>query len=221
MIVSSAQLCFIFGAGGHARVVLDAILLSGARLDIKIVDADQALHGQTLFDQPIVGGDEHAFQNPGALFVVAVGGTTSLHPRKTIYEKAVASGLKPFTVIHPKAIVSPRATISEGVHILPGAIVNCGAVIGPNTIINSGALIEHDCRIGAHVSIAPKAVVCGAGEIGGETFVGAGAVVKEGCSVGERSLIAAGAVVIRPVPADSIAKGVPAAVSPRQSGSRP
>ena len=49
-------------------------------------------------------------------------------------------------------------------------------------------------------------------EIGEDCWLGAGAKVLDGASIGDRCVIGAGAVVNKPVPADSIAVGVPARV---------
>ena len=49
-------------------------------------------------------------------------------------------------------------------------------------------------------------------DIGEDCWLGAGAKVLDGASIGDRCVIGAGAVVNKPVPADSIAVGVPARV---------
>ena len=49
-------------------------------------------------------------------------------------------------------------------------------------------------------------------EIGEDCWLGAGAKVLDGASIGDRSAIGAGAVVNKPIPANSIAVGVPARV---------
>lgn len=76
------------------------------------------------------------------------------------------------TLIHPKASVSPSASIGEGTVIMAGAIVQAGASIGKHVIVNTGARIDHDCVIGDYAHIAPGVVLCG------------GVVVEEGAQVG-------------------------------------
>src|SRR5690606_33189662 len=46
----------IVGAGGHATVVADALLASGAEV-LGFLDADTALHGRTLCGLPVLGSD--------------------------------------------------------------------------------------------------------------------------------------------------------------------
>jgi len=48
---------YILGAGGHGRVVLDALLANGSQVT-GILDANAQLSGQ-LLGVPILGGDEY------------------------------------------------------------------------------------------------------------------------------------------------------------------
>ena len=55
-------------------------------------------------------------------------------------------------------------------------------------------------------------------EIGEDCWIGAGAKVLDGASLGDRVALGAGAVATRPVPANSIAVGVPARVIKSRKG---
>ena len=74
--------------------------------------------------------------------------------------------------------------------------------------------------IGDFVHIAPGATLGGDVHVGAETFIGPGATVAAGIRIGARAVIGAGAVVVRDLPADVTAWGVPARItSDRRSGS--
>ncbi len=68
------------------------------------------------------------------------------------------------TLIHPTAIVSPKAQIAEGVHVDPytviedDVIIGEGSSIGPHVLIANGARIGKNCKIhkGAVVSTPPQ-----------------------------------------------------------------
>lgn len=211
----------ILGAGGHAKVVLDAIHLSGARprpgaraIDVVgLLDSDPALRGSRLMGIPVIGGDEmlpdllragvrHAF--------VAVGAVGDNSRRQSLAERLWALGFHLLTVVHPGAWVSPHADLGEGTCVLAGAIINAGARVGRNAIVNTGAVVEHDCRVADHAHIAPGARLAAGVEVGAAAHVGLGACVLQGRRVGAAAVVGAGAVVTRDVPAGATAVGVPA-----------
>jgi acetyltransferase EpsM len=74
------------------------------------------------------------------------------------------------------------------------------------------ASVAHDCVLGDFVNINPGATICGWAQIGEGAYIGAGAVVKDKAKVGAWSIVGAGAVVIKDIPANVTAVGVPARV---------
>jgi UDP-3-O-[3-hydroxymyristoyl] glucosamine N-acyltransferase len=123
--------------------------------------------------------------------VIAFGGLTcaALEDRCKIYRE----GKYP-QMIHPAAIYSPTAHISDGVHVMAGAIIQHKAYIESFCIINTRAVIEHDSHIGKGTHIAPGAIVLGNCKIGEFCFVGANAVVVQGSTVPPRTFIKAGEI---------------------------
>ena len=89
-------------------------------------------------------------------------------------------------------------------------------VMKPNSVV---AAFVHLLSGGAYdlddpTPLAFQAGTCTQGplEIGADCWLGAGVKVLDGVTIGARSVVGAGAVVNRPVPANSIAVGVPARV---------
>ena len=104
--------------------------------------------------------------------------------------------------------------------VCAGAIVLPRATLGRGVLVNTKASVDHDCLIGDFVNIAPAATLGGDVQVGAETFVGPGATVAAGIRIGTRAMIGAGAVVLRDLPDDVTAWGVPARItSDRRSGS--
>lgn len=64
--------------------------------------------------------------------------------------------------IHPSAIVSPRATLGEGVQVGPFAIIGDGCHIGDNCEIAPRATLERDVTLGVGVKVGVGTVVGGA-----------------------------------------------------------
>jgi serine O-acetyltransferase len=113
------------------------------------------------------------------------------------------------------------------VQIVTGIELPCEAVLGRNFIIDhsGGIVVSGYARFGDNCRIRNGVVVGlgrveepGAPLIGNNVDIGAGAKVLGHITIGDNVLIGANAVVIRDVPANSIAVGVPAVVKPR-SGS--
>jgi len=110
------------------------------------------------------------------------------------------------------------------VQIVAGIELPCEVVLGKNFIIDhsSGIVISGYARFGDDCRIRNGVVVGlgrvdepGAPSIGNNVDIGTGAKVLGRITVGDNVLIGANAVVIRDVPANSIAVGVPAIVKPR------
>lgn len=199
----------LLGAGGHARVLLSTLLLTGARV-VGFADPDES-RGQVLGISRL-GRDEAVLErDPNEILLVnGVGSVGSSASRIRVHEYFRTRGYTFASVIHPSAIIAPEGELSGGVQIMAGAILQTGCVIQEGCIINTGARLDHDCIIGAHAHIAPAAVLSGDVRVGARAHVGAGATVIQGVRIGEGSIVGAGAVVLRDVPAGSTVVGVPA-----------
>lgn len=208
----------MLGAGGHARVLQEALGLSGASLSGFIaLDDASSLAGVPNLGTDDALGDLDAAQT---LLVNGVGSVASPVQRAAVYDAAVGRGFRFAGVSDPTATVRPSAVLGAGAQVLAGSIVNSGAVLGDDVIINSGAIVEHDCRLGDHVHVSPGAVLGGDVTVGSLTHIGLGARVLQGVTIGAGCTIGAGAVVTHDVPDGMVAVGVPAVNRP-PSGRRP
>lgn len=202
-----------FGAGGHAKVVIEMLRTDGRYEIAGLLDNDPALIGKDVLGAPVLGDDTiiKELENKGITnFFVGVGGAGDLSVRRRLFELAVEEGLKPANAVHPQAVVSPSATLGSGVTIMAGAVVNACAVLGENVIINSGAIVEHDCVVSDHVHVGPGACICGGVKVDGGALVGAGSTIRQGLKVGEGAVVGAGSVVVKDVSSNTEVAGVPA-----------
>ncbi len=200
----------LIGGGGHTKVLIELIRISGKYEIAGILDSRVE---KVLFDEKIpVLGDDSMLPGLKADGVknacIAVGSIRDNSRRERLFRMVKDSGFFVPCLIHPASIVSESGTsLSEGVQIMAGAIVQTGSTIGGNSIINTGAIVEHDCKIGRNVHICPGAVVCGGSTVGDNSFVGAGATVIQGIEIGEDSVIGAGTLVIKNVMDRVLVKG--------------
>lgn len=205
--------CIVIGGGGHARVVIDTLRLSGCATPVAIVDADSARKGTHIYDVPVAGGDEALptlWESGIRHFVMGIAGAGDNRLRTRLYKQMILAGWNPLTVVHPSAIVSPHASVGAGCQVFPGAVVNANVCMGENVIINSGAIVEHDVTIDCHVHVAPGACVCGFTKIQEGAHIGARSVVRQGVTIGQWSLVGIGAVVVKDVADNITVAGNPA-----------
>jgi UDP-perosamine 4-acetyltransferase len=190
----------VIGAGGHGRVLIDALQLAGRSI-LGVVDPAFAAGSLAPSGLKVLGGDEalDRFSAGDVMMVNGVGSTRTMVQRDLIYRRLSAKGFRFATVVHPSAVVSPSAKLAEGVQVMAGCVIQSGASIGANSIINTSASVDHDCKIGESVHIAPGVTLSGSVNVGDAAHIGTGAVVIQGVSIGRNSLVAAGAVVYRDV----------------------
>jgi sugar O-acyltransferase (sialic acid O-acetyltransferase NeuD family) len=203
----------ILGAGGHAKVLIDALQRQSANI-LGITDTDPELHGTDVMGIPIIGDDNSILQYGvnDIMLVNGLGKVNFSNKRMQMYHTFKEWGYIFARVIHPSAVISSGAYLADGVHVMAGAIIQTLVSIGVNTIINTRASIDHECIIGDHVHIAPGATISGGVEIGDSVLIGAGATIIQGIHVGASSIVGAGAVVKKDVPDGVTVVGVPAKV---------
>jgi len=203
----------VIGAGGHGRVIADALRMSG-RIVLGFLEANLDLHGKIIDDVKVLGGDDLLSDYPPDAVNLAngIGSTVSTEARRTVYERLKRGGYRFETVCHPSAIIAQSAQISSGVQIMAGAVIQPSVVIGGNTIINTGAIVDHGCIIGKHCHLATGAVLSGDVHVGDGCHIGTGASIIQGVGIGAGCLVAAGAVVIQDVPPNALVAGVPARI---------
>ena len=191
---------YIFGASGHAKVVID-ILLSNNILITSIVD--NAPKVKSLSGIKVAHTDTIHIDLEDCV-IIAIG---SNETRKKI---AVEFNFKSIKAIHREAYVSEFAEVDYGTVVMPKVVINSGAKIGKHCIINSGAIVEHDCELEDYVHVSPNASLAGNVTVGECSHIGIGASVIQGVKIGKWVTIGAGAVVTQDIPDNCTAVGIPA-----------
>lgn len=197
----------IYGAGGHAGVVLDLAESLGLRPTFLVTDGltKQQMNGL----QVLSSTDEQWLGLRDYQFVVAVGDNAT---RAVLFDRLLARGGHALTLVHPTAFVSARAVLGGGTVVCAQAAVVAGAEVGRNCIVNTAATIDHDCRVGDHAHVCPGVHLAGNVVAGTGTMLGTGSVFIPGVHVGDRTIVGAGAVVVGNLPPDVVAYGVPASI---------
>lgn len=203
-----ARRVLLVGAGGHGRVVLDALHDLGVTV-VGAVDLDGVDRGR--FGVPILGRQDDAeaiADEAGAdALVVAVGDNPA---RRRITERLLAAGRRLDAVVGRGAVISGSVDVGPGAQLLQASVVNAGTRIGTATIVNTNASVDHDGALGDFVHVAPGAVLGGEVVVGAGTLVGLGARVLPRVRIGAGCTVGAGAVVVDDVPDGQTVVGVPA-----------
>ncbi|MGI1677490.1 MAG: NeuD/PglB/VioB family sugar acetyltransferase [Cellvibrionaceae bacterium] len=194
----------ILGGGGHASVLVDILVNQGR--DILALISPNNIKERRVFDGlKHYASDDYvlSFSADEIELVNGIGSLPGETARFEIYKKFTNLGYVFSSVISSASIVSKIVELSNGVQIMPGAIINAGVIIGGNTIINSGAIIEHDCRIGENNHIAPGVSISGNVITDKQVHVGTGASIIQNIELGENVVVGAGAIVTCNVPSFS------------------
>lgn len=198
-------------AGGHARVVIEALLSRGIR-PATVADRDAARIGEAIGGVKITGSDDDVLKMPADGVELANGlgnrasrGDSGLAGRRALFDRFAEKGYRFPVIAHSSAVIASDVQLGAGAQVMAGAVIQPAARIGRNVLVNTRAVVEHDCIVGDHAHIAPGAVLCGGVSIGESVHVGAGAVVLVGVKVGAGAVVAAGAVVTKDVAAGGFA----------------
>ncbi len=196
----------LYGAGGHAKVVLDALEQAGARV-VGVIDDDSMRHGDEWCGYPVspfAALEEFGLETK---VVVAVGDRAD---RERLTARVLEAGYRLGNAVHPTAAIARDVFLGAGVAIMAQVAVNPGSRIGDGVIVNTGATVDHDCTIGEFTHIAPGARLAGGIEVGARVLIGIGVTILPGVKVGADATIGAGSVVLQNVEPGDTVVGTPA-----------
>lgn len=184
---------YLYGASGHAKVIIDILKANEVDVDGLIDDNPEI---NDLLGYPVFHGIENLFP-----LIISIGNNNI---RRKIAEKLRGEfGI----AIHPSALLSPYASVGEGSVIMQGTILQSCVQVGRHCIINTGTSIDHECIIEDYVHVSPHSTLCGNVSVGEGTWVGAGTTIIPGVKIGRWSIIGAGSVVTKDIPDRVLAVG--------------
>ena len=183
----------IVGAGGHGRSVAEAVLAAGSYKVVGFVD-DAASALQHVWALPVFGAtaDLTSYREYADVAIVAMGNNRL---REELHGRLTVAGFELATVVHPKAVVSPRAVIGAGCAIMAGAIVGTEAQLGAGVIVNCGAVVDHDCRVDDFGHLGVNAAMSGGSVLGRGAWMQAGSVLGYGAIVEAWRVLGSGEAV--------------------------
>jgi sugar O-acyltransferase (sialic acid O-acetyltransferase NeuD family) len=201
----------IVGAGGHGREVADILRAQhelGGPEPAGFLDSNRSLHGTSVAGLPVLGDWEFLQDKSRGEFQIIVGvGDPKL--MKKLSQQAASLGIPFGNAVSPKAVISPGATLGQGVIVFPNCFVSVGSALGNHVTLNVGSSVSHDSTVGDYSSLNPGARLGGTVRVGEGVYIGMGAHVIQNIRIGDWSVIGAGATIIRDVEPGTTVVGVP------------
>src|SRR4051812_16400441 len=204
---------FIYGAGGHGKVIADMLLTARVAGFAGFVDDDDKNKGRSILGYRVLGGPAWLKEQAAVADIEIVLGIGDNSGRRAVAERCRAWGAVLRTTLHPSAVVARSAKLGAGTVVMAHATINPDAELGEGAIVNTGAVVEHDVKAGNYAHLSPNSTMGGAAAIGELSLLGTGAIILPGVSVGSRTVVGAGAVVTESLPDNVVAVGVPARIT--------
>lgn len=97
--------------------------------------------------------------------------------------------IKPFTIIHPTAVIAPSAQIGQGCFIQPNVTVSSKVVLGDFCVLNYNVSVGHDSILSDNVMVQPGARVSGNCFVGENSMIGSNSFVYQNTKIGKDVLV--------------------------------
>lgn len=191
---------FIYGAGGHGKVVWDAMQKTEIECDGFIDDKITSAS----FNLPIFTYQQIRDIELKKIHLAI--GSCKIRERVAIE----LNGSVFFSIFHPSASIAFDTFIDEGTFLAANSIVGPGTKIGKHCIINHLANLDHDCILDDFCHLSPHAVIGGGVKIGRGVLIGSGAIILPGLTIADYAVIGAGSVVTKNIKKNITVVGNPA-----------
>ena len=180
---------FVYGAGGHALVVMDCAELCGFEIAGFVDDfshaSDRRVAGKPVYPATVI--------QPGDTVFMGFGDNKM---RQQTGRDLLARGVEVKTLIHPSAVVSRYAKIGVGCYVGANAVVDPECEIGDFVILNKSSVVSHNTVIGEAAHLCPGSMCAGWCLVGERCFLGIGTKVTARIKLGADVYVGAGAVIV-------------------------
>lgn len=202
----------IYGSGGFAREVvhlIEDINEQNAEWNVLgFIDDNENNHGSVLNELPVLGGMDWLKERQDISVVMGIGAPKA--KSNIISNLEGLTGVSFPNLIHPTVKFSRFNTIGQGNVICEGSILTTNIQIHDFVTINLNCTIGHDTLISSYSTILPNASVSGNVVFEEGVDFGTNATIIQGKTIGNWTIVGAAAVVVKDLPANCTAVGMPA-----------
>lgn len=205
----------LVGASGCGRDILWQLLESNNQVDkydvLGFVDDDPKLKGTIINKYPVLGNIKWLMEYPKAISVLLCVGNSKI--REKIYKKLATNQNISFpSFIASDAKISDSVIYGKGCIFCLSTILSVDITIGDFVIVSSDGTIGHDAVLGDFVTLYPNVNISGNVTVARRVEIGTGTNIIQGKTIGGNTIIGAGTVVVKDLPENCTAVGVPAKV---------
>lgn len=204
----------IIGASGFGREVAWLVNRINTKQNewefVGFIDDNLDIQGQSVSGHQVLGRIDGIEQFKDVFFICAVGNAST---RKKIISRInllTKNKAQYANLIDPSVPIVNLRNCGTGNIICAGSILTTDYSIGNHVIINLSCTVGHDAIIRDYVTLYPTVNVSGNVVIDECGEIGTGSQIIQGKTIGKNSVIGAGSVVVKDIPANCIAVGVPA-----------
>ena len=208
----------ILGAGDHAKVVVETILLLYPNCEIYFLDDLYNEQSNNLIDKkfnqiPLIGSLSMALNEKMLIkyknAFVAVGVSKT---RVSWIKRLESIGYSLPSFVHKTAWLSPSASMGKGNILLANSVVQTEVKLGDGVIVNTSSSVDHHSIIKEGSHICPGVNMAGNVSVGKRSLIGIGSKVIQNISIGDDVIVGAGSIVIRDIPNSLTVAGVPSKI---------
>jgi sugar O-acyltransferase (sialic acid O-acetyltransferase NeuD family) len=182
--------------------------------DVEIIGFldDDAKHS-TFLELPVLGSLDSIDQIKKTYKIthgIVTIGDNQIRSEKT--KALINEDLKILKAVHPQSFIDNIIKIGSGTIVEMGAFIHPETIIGKGCFICSGSIIAHNSVVEDYVLIAGGVVFGSRVSIGSHSLIGVGANISPYISIGKNVIVGTGSAVIKNLPDNIIAAGVPAQI---------
>lgn len=161
--------------------------------------------------EDVVGDDSFVMESKSELYVAIGIGNPEIRYRIATRYETNANVVFP-NLIDPSAVLSNNVLMGKGNIICANTVLTVDIKMGSFNIVNLSCTVGHNADIKDFCTLNPSSSISGNVLIEDGCNIGTGVKIIQGRRIGARSIIGAGAVVVKDIPKDCTAVGVPAKV---------
>ena len=174
------------------------------------LDDDSQKHGKFFFGYPVLG-DIGLLENENQK-IAAVIGIADPVMKKNVKERIKSPNITFPALVSKDAWISNEVTIGDGAVIYPGVTIDYHVRIGDFVLVNKNCSLGHDSQLSRFSTLAPGVCLAGFTHLEECVNIGINAATKQNVHIGKGSIIGGMSMVIKDMPENVTAVGVPARI---------